>query len=297
MKHPYIAFILSMFIFGSNGIIASHIPLSSYEIVLCRCLLGGVCLLAVALYRHELSYLTKDWHATGWLVLGGLFMSGNWMFLYEAYQQIGVGLATIMCYAGPIIVIILSRFIFHEALTLPKILGIIMVTGGMLCINGTDFQSHGLSWGMACGFLAALCFALLVVSVKKSKGIPNVIFAASQLLIAGFVVSIVTVTAHEGPVVLDGLAILYILILGVFNSGFACLLYFGSVQMLPAQTVSICGYIEPLSALTFSIIFLGETLTVLQWSGAALVLGGLFIAEFWRSQRLHNRGEHKEVST
>lgn len=151
------------------------------------------------------------------------------------------------------------------------------------------FPIHGLSWGMACGFLAALCFALLVVSVKKSKGIPNVIFAASQLLIAGFVVSIVTITAHEGPVVLDSLAILYILIIGVFNSGFACLLYFGSVQMLPAQTVSICGYIEPLSALAFSIIFLGETLTVLQWSGAALVLGGLFIAEFWKSQRLRNR--------
>lgn len=286
MKHPYLAFIFSMFIFGSNGIVASHIPLSSYEIVLCRCVLGGICLLAVALYRHELSYLTKDWHATGWLVLGGLFMSGNWMFLYEAYQQVGVGLATIMCYTGPIIVIILSRFIFHEALTIPKLLGIIMVTGGMVCINGMDFQAQGVSWGMACGFLAALCFALLVVSVKKTKGIPNVIFAVSQLLIAGVVVSIVTVTAHEGPVALDSLAILYILIIGVFNSGFACLLYFGSVQALPAQTVSICGYIEPLSALAFSIIFLGETLSVLQWMGAAFVLGGLLIAEFWKAQSL-----------
>lgn len=133
---------------------------------------------------------------------------------------------------------------------MPKILGIIMVTGGMLCINGTDFQSHGLSWGMACGF-----WQLYVLPPRRVcqevQGHTECHFAASQLLIAGFVVSIVTITAHEGPVVLDSLAILYILIIGVFNSGFACLLYFGSVQMLPAQTVSICGYIEPLSALAF----------------------------------------------
>ena len=41
MKDSYIKFILATVIFGTNGIIASHIPLSSYEIVLCRTVLGG----------------------------------------------------------------------------------------------------------------------------------------------------------------------------------------------------------------------------------------------------------------
>lgn len=41
MKNAYIKFILAAVIFGTNGIIASHIPLSSYEIVLTRTVLGG----------------------------------------------------------------------------------------------------------------------------------------------------------------------------------------------------------------------------------------------------------------
>lgn len=48
MKNAYIKFILAAVIFGTNGIIASHIPLSSYEIVLTRTVLGGFFLLILA---------------------------------------------------------------------------------------------------------------------------------------------------------------------------------------------------------------------------------------------------------
>lgn len=53
MKNAYIKFILATVIFGTNGIIASHIPLSSYEIVLTRTVLGGLFLLFLATWRHE----------------------------------------------------------------------------------------------------------------------------------------------------------------------------------------------------------------------------------------------------
>ena len=170
MKDSYIKFILATVIFGTNGIIASHIPLSSYEIVLCRTVLGGTFLLILALCRHEWRVLiTAPRSSLVWLVLSGIFLSGNWLFLYEAYKQIGVSLATLMCYCGPVLIMILSRFIFHEPFTLPKVSGMIIVTFGMICINGADFQANGLSWGLVCGLLCALCFALLIVAMKKNN--------------------------------------------------------------------------------------------------------------------------------
>ena len=51
------------------------------------------------------------------------------------------------------------------------------------------------------------------------------------------------------------------------------------------QTVSVCGYLEPLSALLFSALFLGERLAGLQWAGALLILGGAAFAELYRSRR------------
>ena len=192
MKDSYIKFILATVIFGTNGIIASHIPLSSYEIVLCRTVLGGTFLLILALCRHEWRVLiTAPRSSLVWLVLSGIFLSGNWLFLYEAYKQIGVSLATLMCYCGPVLIMILSRFIFNEPFTLPKVSGMIIVTCGMICINGADFQANGLSWGLVCGLLCALCFALLIVAMKKTTGIGGIMSPACQLLIASVVVGLV----------------------------------------------------------------------------------------------------------
>ena len=282
MKDSYIKFILATVIFGTNGIIASHIPLSSYEIVLCRTVLGGTFLLILALCRRQWHVLfTAPRRSLVWLVLSGIFLAGNWLFLYEAYQQIGVSLATLICYFGPVLIMILSRFVFHEPFTLPKVAGMIIVTGGMTCINGADFQANGLSWGLVCGLLCALCFALLIVAMKKTAGISGIISPACQLLVAALVVGLVTCTMSSGPAALDGTAIACILCLGIVNTGIGYSLYFSGIQNLSAQTVSICGYIEPLTALALSGLLLGEVLTAVQWLGAVLVLGGVALSELW----------------
>jgi drug/metabolite transporter (DMT)-like permease len=74
-------------------------------------------------------------------------------------------------------------------------------------------------------------------------------------------------------------SVLAVIVLGVINTGIGCYLYFSAMQYLPAQTVSICGYLEPFSALIFAAVFLGEILSLLQILGAVLILGGVVFAE------------------
>lgn len=282
MKNAYIKFILAAVIFGTNGIIASHIPLSSYEIVLTRTVLGGFFLLILATARREWGSLRRASRTSlVWLILSGLFLSGNWLFLYEAYQHIGVSLATLMCYCGPILIMILSYFVFHEPFTVPKVSAMVIVTIGIVCINGADVQAHGLSWGLVCGFLSAVCFALLVIAMKKVSGIGGILSPACQLLVASLVVAAVTLSMPTAPVRLDMTHIACMVCLGIVNTGLGYYLYFSGVQHLSAQSVSICGYMEPLTALALSAILLGESLTLLQWIGAACILGGVALSELW----------------
>lgn len=286
MKNAYIKFILATVIFGTNGIIASHIPLSSYEIVLTRTVLGGLFLLFLATWRHEWGSLRHVARSSlAWLILSGIFLAGNWLFLYEAYQQIGVSLATLMCYCGPILIMILSYFVFHEPFTLPKVAAMVIVTIGILCINGADFQAHGLSWGLACGFLSALCFALLIIAMKKVSGVGGILSPACQLLVASLVVAAVTLSMPAAPVSLDMTNIACMICLGIVNTGLGYYLYFSGVQRLSAQSVSICGYLEPFTALALSAIILGESLTFLQWIGAACILGGVALSELWHPRK------------
>lgn len=104
MYKDYIAYISSLFIFGMNGIIASFINLTSYEIVLFRTMIGSVTMLIIFLLTgHRFTFGTRRRDMV-YQILSGIFNAGTWLFLYEGYQQIGVGITTLLSYCGPVIV-------------------------------------------------------------------------------------------------------------------------------------------------------------------------------------------------
>lgn len=73
---------------------------------------------------------------------------------------------------------------------------------------------------------------------------------------------------------------IWILVLGVLNTGIDCYLYFFSVGRLPVQTVAVFGYPEPLSAVAFAVLILKEIMLPLQIIGAFLIIGGAIFSEF-----------------
>ena len=83
---------------------------------------------------------------------------------------------------------------------------------------------------------------------------------------------------------IDTQSIIPILVLGLLNTGIGCYLYFSSIGKLPVQTVAICGYLEPLSAVLFSVIFLKETMLPIQIIGAVLIIGGAMLGEYRKKQ-------------
>lgn len=58
------------------------------------------------------------------------------MCLYEGYVRIGVGMASLLYYCGPVIVMALSPLLFHERLTRAKLLGFAAVFAGAVLILG-----------------------------------------------------------------------------------------------------------------------------------------------------------------
>ena len=70
-----------------------------------------------------------------------------------------------------------------------------------------------------------------------------------------------------------------VLMLGCVNTGLGCLVYFSVISRLPVTQVAVFGYLEPLSALLFSCLFLGERLTPMQLAGTLLILAGIAYAE------------------
>ena len=109
---PTVLYLIALIICGSNGIVASFINLPSYQIVFFRMLLGTLFLLAVKLVQKEaftIQNYPKDFQA---LIGSGIALGLQWTFLFEAYRLVGVGIATLEYYCGPVIVMALSLLFF-----------------------------------------------------------------------------------------------------------------------------------------------------------------------------------------
>jgi ferredoxin len=119
---------------------------------------------------------------------------------------------------------------------------------------------------------------------KKAVSITGLENSTLQL-VAGFITVAVFIVIRQGIVIpVTSESIFPILLLGVVNIGIGCYLYFSSIQQLPAQSVAICGYLEPLSALVFSAAVLQERLTFVQMVGSVLMLGGAAFGECFREK-------------
>ncbi len=281
----FFKYIFALLLFGSNGIVASFIDLSSQNIVLLRTLIGSILLISIffisggklTFYKHKRQFLN--------LMVSGIAMGTSWMFLYEAYARIGVSIASLLYYCGPVIVMALSPLLFKEKLTANKVLGFLAVVIGVILINGNVFDGKGDLLGIACGLLSAVMYAFMVICNKKAKDIVGLENSMLQLTIAFLTVAIFVGLKQGYAMQIAPTSIVPIFILGLLNTGIGCYFYFSSIGKLNVQTVAICGYLEPLSAVLFSVAFLKETMLPLQIIGAVLTIGGAMIGELVKPKR------------
>ncbi len=284
MKWSYLKYIVSLLLFGSNGVVASFIHLNSYKIVLMRTVLGSVFLTAIFLSSRQKLAARQYKKDLLFIAVSGAAMAADWLLLFEAYQEIGVSLGMLINYCGPVIVIAFSPVLFKEKITWKKLTALGIALVGIFLISG-QAASEGISgWGLLCAGLSAGAYAAMVIFNKLAKQITGVENATFQLLFALVIVAIF-VACKQGlffEVTADDW--IPVLILGLVNTGLGCFLYFSSIGELPTQTVAICGYLEPLSAVLFATVFLHETMEPVQLAGAAMIIGGTLLGEY---EKLH----------
>lgn len=154
--NAYAANIAAMLIFGSVGIFVQAIPLRSSEIVAARTILGSLFLCGMfVLLRRKPDFVQVKRHL-GILVISGIVMGANWMFLFCAYQYTSVSVATLLYYCAPVLVLFLTPFFLREKLTRSKIAGIALAVIGMVLVNGTQTGGANPQRGMVYGLLAAV---------------------------------------------------------------------------------------------------------------------------------------------
>lgn len=274
----------AMLIFGTIAIFVRNIELTSKEIAVLRGVIGSIFLLGVMLFSKEKTSFSAIKKNLPILVLSGLGVGANWIFLFEAYKYTTVSIATLSYYCAPIFVTIMAPIILKEKISLIKFLCVCTAMVGMLCIVGTNKGSIGEGYnhflGIIYGLTAAVGYASVILMNKFIKGLKGVETTVTQLVFASILLlPYVMITSGFDFSKMTGISWGYMIFLGIVHTEFAYALYFSSLKELKGQTIAVLSYIDPITAVLISALFLGEQLTMFQIIGGVLILGSTFISE------------------
>ena len=156
------------------------------------------------------------------------------------------------------------------------VIGMVLVSG--VTEGGGERTGH--LKGVLLGLGAAVCYASVIIMNKKITGVDAYRKTTIQLLCAGLVmIPYMVLTDGFGSNVFNAGTIALVVIVGIVHTGFAYVLYFGSMDGLKAQSIAMLSYIDPVVALILSAVLLGEALTPAGMIGAVLILGAAMFSE------------------
>ena len=157
----------------------------------------------------------------------------------------------------------------------------------MVLVSGVVGDSNGATLrGVLLGLGAAVFYATVVMLNKKLRGIDAFRKTMIQLLAAGAcMIPYMMLTGGIGETRFTARVIILMLIVGIVHTGIAYVAYFASMDGLKIQSIALLSYIDPVSALFFSAIFLKEPLSALGIIGAVMIIGSAIVSETGGAER------------
>ena len=274
---------VSMAIFGTLAPFVRNVAVSSGELALYRAVMAAVIIGAFLLVTRQKIPFTSIKKEIPLLLFSGVAMGFNWILLFEAYKYTTVSAATLSYYFAPVIVTVVCPFIFKEKMTAKQWICFLMSTVGIVMITGIGDLGGGTTHlkGILFGLGAAVLYATVILLNKFIKNVAGIYRTFLQFIAA--IIVLIPYVAATGGITLGGVdkkGWVCLLIVGVIHTGITYCMYFSSLKELPGQKAAILSYIDPLVAVLISVTVLGESMTLWQVIGGALILGFTLWNEF-----------------
>lgn len=279
--------IASAIFFGGSGPFAKPLiveGLSPLHVTWIR-VAGAALLMAPWMLRHA----GAARRAPGLLLAYGVFaIAGVQAFYFGAIATIPVGVALLIEFIGPVLVLGWVRFVLHRRISRAATVGVALAVVGLALVvrvwAGITLHPVGLSLALG----AACCQATYFLLSERTADIEPQALAAYGLFVGTFIVTIIARpwrmdwSVFAGQVELAhahlpaGFAVIWIVLC---STVLAYLTGIVAVRGLSAPVAGGVAYLEPVVATLLAWWLLAETLGGLQVLGGVLVLAGAFLAQ------------------
>lgn len=256
-----------------------------------RLLVAGILTIMIAYMQDgkRIFDIFKNAKDFGKLLIFGILGIALAQYTYfRAIAISGVGVATVLQYVAPTMIIIYLFMRYFKKPSIPELFCIVLAMVGTVCIvmqEGLDISAingEALFWGLVSA--ASICvYTLQPIELLKKYGTTSIVgFAMFICGILSFAVS----QQIESEAIWDGmtwLGLFTIIILGTVVSFNA---YIEGVRRIGAVQGSILSSLEPISAAIFGWALLGNGFTLVGIFGMFCIIATVFIIAWDRQRQL-----------
>lgn len=210
----------------------------------------------------------------------------NTLIYYAGHTTTAINLSLIAI-TFPIFIIILSRFLFEEMLTVNKGIGILLVAAGIVLLVTRGHMETLLDISFAIGdlwmLLAAMTFAVYSILLKRKPAALSIGALQLSTFVLGLVFLIpfyVWEALTLPPVDFDARTVLSILYVGIFASLAAFILWNKAVVTIGPSRAGMVYYTLPIFSGIAAHIFLNEAIGWVHFYSVLLIVGGIVTANY-----------------
>lgn len=278
--------------FGGSGVAAKPLiaaGLDPLDVVWIRVSGAALVLLPVAL-RHRSALRRWPWLLVGFSLFAVVGVQTSY---FAALSRIPVGVALLVEYLGPVLVLGWVRLVQRKPVSRAAAVGVLLAVGGLACVvevwSGLAFATVGL----LLAFAAAWCQAAYFILADHGSGdddeaIDPLVMSSYGLLIGALVLTVIArpwdMAGHvlREQVAMGSRDVPAVLLVGwmvLVSTVLAYLTGVVAVRRLSPQVAGVVAFLEAVIATVFAWVLLGEHLSVPQLLGGFVVLAGAGIAQ------------------
>ncbi|SIQ21775.1 Permease of the drug/metabolite transporter (DMT) superfamily [Rhizobium sp. RU20A] len=251
----------------------------------------GIAALALHLYLRgrEGLYPALKARAPAFLILGLMNNAVPHSLILMGQTEIGAGLAAILNATTPIwTVIIANIWTADEKLTAAKLTGTILGLIGTVLLVGPaaiadlfGADHHVPFWALLLPIGAAISYGIATTYGRRFRDLPPTVTATGQLTASSLIVLPVALAVDQPWTIAmpTTAAISAILALALISTAWGYILFFRIMARAGATNTSLVTLLVPPSAILLGVLFLGESLSLLDAAGMLVIALGLIMLD------------------
>ena len=282
-KISYLLIVVAAVLWGSIGLfskIAGNRGFTPIDICFIRSLFSVIILGIFFSIKDRNIFKLKSIVDLKYFVGTGIisFSLYNWSYI-AAIKETSMGVAAILLYTAPSIIMILSVFLFHEKITRIKILVIVITFIGCMMVTGIFEGENIISWkGFLYGILSGIGYGLYSIfgkyALQKYSSVTVVFYT---FLMSTFLFCVIGKPIIIISKINESQSWIFIVSFALFSAAIPYILYTKGLSKIEASKASIIANIESVVAAIIGICVFSEEINFLKILGIILVLGAVCI--------------------